>query len=238
MLKKIDIDNLDLSEYEIADNSDKTITQIISDKADTLVLRSVLINSTAKETIDKMFTEENFLVLLETIENTLEYDKEFFFLKDYLDKTQYMIRLGSEKFSTSGELRKRENETIIALNKLSMTKDKKNIIDTFLDVEYSMREFIPYTEELLYTSMANDYYILNTLQEKLLDSSYELPDIPKQFLASTSYFSYFMPELYDSDPGYIKIVNQYIKELPIINFKQPDVNKYARKVKKRLDLFK
>lgn len=216
----------------------ETVDDIISDKIDALVLRAILINSTSQETIGKLNSEEEFLVLLETIEHTLEHDKEFFFLENFLDKTCDMIRLGSCKFSTKGDLRKKENENIVELNKLSTTQDKKEIANILLDVEYEMRECIPYTDELLYSSMANDYYIMNAIQCRLLDPNYELPKESKQFVASSSYFTYYIPELYESDCRYIEIVEEYIKQIPKFNLKQSNLRSSARKVKKRLDLFK
>lgn len=200
-----------------------------------LFLRFLLIKYSREEIISGLDEYKAFLGFLEAVGITLEYDKEFFFLQDYLDKTQHIIRLGSEKFQTSGEERKQENEFIVSLNTLSTTKDKDDIVDEYLSSEYYMREYVPYTDELLFTSMAHDYSALTAIQESF-DESQKLSHIdPKQFLASTSYFTYMIPELYENYPECVTMSKDYVKQL---RKEDPKLKIYAKKVKKRLDLFK
>lgn len=215
--------------------SGRDINEIICSKQSILLLRSLLIRYSPQKAINKIKEEKAFEGLLQTIEMTLAYDPDFFLLQDYLSKTQNMIRLGSDKFSTTSDLRQRENENIVALNKLSMTKNQDEIIDLYLGGEYEMREYVPYTDQLLYSSMANDYSIAISLQKSLNDTKKIVNMDPMQFLASTSYFTYILPELYESDPTYVKMSKEFIKESV---HEKPELKKYAKHVKKRLDLFK
>lgn len=204
-------------------------------KRQLLFLKHILIKYDTKEIINRLKEYQSYLGFLEAVGITLEYDKEFFFLQDYLKKTQYIIRLGSEKFQTSGETREVENEYIVKLNKLLTTKDIEEIADCYLGGEYLMREYVPYTDELLFSSIAHDYSVLKAIQEGL-DNQQKLSSIdPKQFLASTSYFTYIMPELYENNPECITKSKKYIKQLRKVD---PKLKPYAKKVKKRLDLFK
>lgn len=214
--------------------SNISVSDSIFGKTDALLLRSLLIRQSAFETINELKNQQEFLGFLETIESTLEYDKEFFFLQDYLDKTQHIIRLGSQKFSTIGAIRQKENENIIELNKLSMTKNQDKIVDQYLGGEYAMREYVPYTDQLLFVSMVNDYYIMNEIQKEMYDYQSLLHLEPRQFLASTSYFTYIVPELYENYPICVEMTEEFIKELPR---KRPELKRYAKKVKNRLDLF-
>lgn len=205
-------------------------------KKQILFFRFLLIHYNAQEIIDTLHDYKAFLGFLAKVSITLDYDKEFFLLKDYLEKTQYAIRLGSEKFKTIGETRKEENEHIIALNKLLTVNYKDKIVDRYLGGEYLMREYVPYTDELLFSSMEHDYFALKAIQESLNASQNLYSNIgPRQFLASTSYFTYIMPELYENNPECITISKDHIKQLCKEN---PKLKIYAKKVKKRLDLFK
>lgn len=211
------------------------VSDIVFNKTDALLIRGLLIRQSAQETIDELKSQQEFLGFLETVESTLIYDEEFFFLQDYLSKTQHIIRLGSNKFSTTGNIRQKENENIVALNKLSLTKDKEEIVDSYLGGEYTMREYIPYTDEMLYLSMANDYYIMSEIQREMYDSKSLLHLDPRQFLASTSYFTYVIPELYENYPICIEMTEEYLRS---ISKDRPDLKTFSKKVKKRLDLFK
>lgn len=212
------------------------IEKSIFSKKQVFFLKFLLIKYDTKEIIDGLNEYQAFLGFLEAVGITLEYDKEFFFLQDYLDKTQHIIRLGSEKFKTIGETRQYENEHIVALNKLLTVKYKEEIVDRYLGGEYLMREYVPYTDELLFSSMAHDYSALKAIQESLDNPQTLSSNIdPKQFLASTSYFTYMIPELYENYPTCVTMSKDYIKQL---RKEDPQLRIYAKKVKKRLDLFK
>ncbi len=208
---------------------------IVFEKTNILLLKSLLILESTTEIVDKIKNIDDFIGFLEIVESTFNLDKDFFFLKNYIIKTQSVLSLSSNKLKIKGEVRQRQNNNIINLNSLYTEKDKKDITELFLGGEYSMREFIPYTDSLLFQSMANDYTIIKEMQLELHDSQNLTHLEPRQFMASASYFTYMIPELYIMYPTITKMTRDYLELIPK---KNPNLKKYVKKVQKKLATFK
>lgn len=204
-------------------------------KTNLLLIRSLLIKHSEKQIIDYLGDENIYFGFLETISNMLDINRDFLLLKDYLSKTQYIIKLGSEKFKTKGDVREKENGLIVDLNDIVSINNKEEVITSYLSDEIIMREYLPYTGELLFNSMAGDYYIIKEIQ-KQKNEFQNLSHLPaRTFLASTSFLMCFVPELYENDPICVKMTEEYLEDL---KKRIPELKMYTKKIKKRLSNFK
>lgn len=209
--------------------------QLLLDKTRCLLFRALMIGNTPNEIVDGFENTDDYVSFMNIINYMLENDKDFFFLKDFISKTQLIISLGSNKFNDSKEILDIRNKYIIELNKLKLSTDIIDIIDDYLDGETVMREYFPYNDELLFKSMHNDYYVLTKLQEAL-DGNNKLNEIENhQFLESTAYFTYMMPEIYQLFPESIELTKN---EISRIIEEEPNHRRSIKLIKKDLSKFK
>lgn len=209
--------------------------QMLISKINCLLFRALMIGNTPNEIVSGFEKKEDYVEFMDTISNMLENDPEFFFLRDFIDKAQLIVSLASEKFADSKEERDIRNKHIVSLNQLKCSKDKDDIISKYLGGETSMRGYLSYTDKMLFDSMQGDYYVVARLQEAI-DGNNKLSEIDsRQFLESTSFFTYMMPELYQLFPDCIELTRN---EFDRISKEEPKIKMLMKPIKRNLSKLK
>lgn len=200
-----------------------------------LLLRSLLIKYKPEEIVASFKTEEDYMEFIGLVSSILKEDNLFLLLRDYIEKTQLVISLGSEKFKKTKEMMAARNKHIIELNELKCTENKERVIDGYLGGEIFLRGYFPYTDEKLFNSMANDYFVATKLHEAI-DGNNKLSEIDNhQFLESSSFFIQMSPELYVLYPESIDLTEN---EIDRILEEEPNHRRSIKLIKKNLSKLK
>ena len=209
--------------------------QMLMKKINYLIFRSMMIGNTPNEIVNTFQSKDDYVKFMSMVDCILENDSEFLLLRNFIDKTQSVISLSSEKFDVSNEKRSLRNKYIISLNELKCLKDKDDIIDEYLDNETIMRGYLAYTDKLLFNSMQNDFYVVARLQEAM-DGNNKLSKIDnRQFLESSSFFINIMPEIYQLFPKCIDLTEN---EFNRISNEDNKIKRYVKPIKKDLSRLK
>lgn len=209
--------------------------QSLATRINCLIFRSLMISSSVEEIVNGFETEDDYIDFVNMISDILSENSRFLLLKNFIDKTQMIISLGSEKFADAREIRLYRNRHIFELNRLNSRKDKDIIIRECLNLETIMRCYLPYTDKLLFNSMSNDYYVFTKLLEAV-DGNNSLNQIDNhQFLESSSFFMCILPEIYQFSS---KITELTGDEITRISSEDPAIKKYIKPIKKNLSKFK
>ena len=211
--------------------------EYILNRVDYLLFKSLIISLDAKEIMSTLTDLNAYKRILNTIDFTIKNDYSFFFLKNYLEKAQELLKLGNEKFHTKEEVRECEIDIMSDLNKINYTsKEEKNaLVEDYLLTERISRMFLTNSYEEIYNSMACDYPVLYNLIEGMNDDKdFNYKSVP-QVIATSSYLAEMMPELYVWYPSSVEKISKYLKENKDDN---KYVNKCSRKIKRILKHYK